>query len=71
MCSNVLILCMFQMPWIDQGHSERAGTDRTHAGQVFRDMVDTCAGSRGSSAPGSSVWNRMARQPRRALVSRG
>ena len=36
--------------------------DRTHAGQAFGDMVDTCAGSLRSSAPGSSDSNRMVRQ---------
>ena len=56
---------------------------RTNAGQVFRDMVDTCAGSRRSGLPESSGRKRMARQaslrvgrkatgwPRTALGSRG
>ena len=57
--------------------------DRTHAGQLFGDMVDTCAGSCRSGVPRSSGRKRIVGQtslrvgrkatgkPRTALGSRG
>ena len=31
---SLLTPCMFRLPWIDHGHSERAGTDRSLLGRV-------------------------------------